>query len=623
MLNETWGKLLGSRMTASMFVLVVMSHVCGCDPTKEKDTIASADKAADQPNGATSGTAGQETASGGAASPIGMVQGAGAKTTLAGEETEVSGIVTATFFDRGELGGFFLQDSTRDDNRSCALFIAARATDIVAGDRIQARGVVAEIDGMTALKPNGGSRLEYEKLGSDSSVDPFKLPPLDESFDWESVEGMVVTLPYPMYVVDTYDLARRGRVILAREPQRVPTDVSEPDKESFRKAEQAIKSARITLDDGITTQNKFPIPLLPGFGPQWETIRFGSRVTDLTGVVTEYKGDYYLIPTAKLNLEPQPRPERPSLGDANLVVASFNVLNFFTTIDNGSNGARGADNENELKRQREKIVAAIIDLNADVIGLMELENNLQAEQELVNALNRNVGSDVFAGCGLSDGFSEAPGATNKIRVGMIYRKDRVEQLSDLSHVNDPAFFNARTPLVGEFRPVHSDRSFALIVNHFKSKGARDAEGEDRDKKDGQAAYNAARTRQAKAITSFVDQVVQSGQPNVLVIGDLNAYRHEDPINVLRDAGLVDLLETKSKDPFPYTFVYFGQAGSLDQSFATAALAASVTQAEPWHINAAEPRFLDYNTEFNPKSLYSPGPFRSSDHDPVLIGLRLQ
>ncbi|MEL6106760.1 MAG: ExeM/NucH family extracellular endonuclease, partial [Planctomycetota bacterium] len=443
------------------------------------------------------------------------------------------------------------------------------------------------------------------------------------SFDWESVEGMVVTLPYPMYVVDTYDLVRRGRFVLASEQQRVPTDVDQPDRAGFRKAQQVIKSARITVDDGITTQNKFPIPLLPEIGKQWETLRFGSRVTDLTGVVTQYKRDYFLIPTERMQLQPQARPGRPSLGEADLVVASFNVLNFFTTIDNGSNGARGADNASELQRQRDKLVAAIIDLNADVIGLMELENNLQAEQDLVNALNQQLGSDAFAGCGLSSGFSEAPGASNKIRVGMIYRKDRVEQVNELKHVDNPAFFNARTPLVGEFKTVNSDQSFTLIVNHFKSKGASDAEGKDRDQNDGQSAYNASRTRQAKAITNFVEGIVRSGQPNVLVIGDLNAYRYEDPIDVLRDAGLVDLLETKSQDPFPYTFVYFGQAGSLDQSFATPGLAASVTRAEPWHINAAEPRSLDYNTEFNPDSLYRPDPFRSSDHDPVLIGIRFQ
>ncbi|MBA3956029.1 MAG: hypothetical protein H0X58_05125, partial [Acidimicrobiia bacterium] len=40
----------------------------------------------------------------------------------------------------------------------------------------------------------------------------------------------------------------------------------------------------------------------------------------------------------------------------------------------------------------------------------------------------------------------------------------------------------------------------------------------------------------------------------------------------------------------------------------------------WHINADEALFQDYNTEFNPDGFYQADAFRSSDHDPVLVGL---
>jgi predicted extracellular nuclease len=46
----------------------------------------------------------------------------------------------------------------------------------------------------------------------------------------------------------------------------------------------------------------------------------------------------------------------------------------------------------------------------------------------------------------------------------------------------------------------------------------------------------------------------------------------------------------------------------------------------WHINSDEPSVLDYNTNFKSPAqieyLYSPDQYRSSDHDPVIVGLEL-
>jgi predicted extracellular nuclease len=107
---------------------------------------------------------------------------------------------------------------------------------------------------------------------------------------------------------------------------------------------------------------------------------------------------------------------------------------------------------------------------------------------------------------------------------------------------------------------------------------------------------------------------------------LNAYEQEDPIDALRAKGLVDLHERFEEETSPraraasYSFVYRGQSGSLDHALATDELSKHITGVATWHINADEPRFLDYNQEYNPKTLYEVNPFRSSDHDPVLIGI---
>ena len=94
---------------------------------------------------------------------------------------------------------------------------------------------------------------------------------------------------------------------------------------------------------------------------------------------------------------------------------------------------------------------------------------------------------------------------------------------------------------------------------------------------------------------------------------------------MRAEGLVDLQESASGASSgtgqQYSYVYRGQSGSLDHALATPALAKNVTGVAAWHINADEPHFLDYNQEYNPQALYQADPFRSSDHDPVLIGIK--
>ena len=461
------------------------------------------------------------------------------------------------------------------------------------------------------------------------------------SVDWKTLLGQQVTIEGKLKIVDTHNLARYGEVTIARERLYVPTtqidpNDSNPDGVSFEggsnvaKVTQAQKQnnkATLTLDDGLDSQNLFPPKLFPELGNTQPTVRLGSVVEQVSGRVVKKRNKFLLVPNDPLNWTPAKRPQRPDVGAADITVASFNVLNYFTTIDNGSNDARGADSKSEFVRQDAKIVAAIIALNADVIGLMEIENKIGAEQRLVAALNKAMGKKVFKGCGIPAGFSDAPGGADAIRVAMIYRSDRVSPVGDVTMISDDAFFVARTPVVQTFRSKSSGKPFTVVVNHFKSKGgASRADQPNKNKGDGQGAYNAARRAQALAIVKYLDGLAMGNKkPRVVVLGDLNAYQQEDPVDALRASGLVDLLaaeqSAKGDQGTHYSYVYMGQCGSLDHAMATQALAKDVTGVATWHINADEPRFLDYNEEYNPKSLFKVDPFRSSDHDPVLIGIR--
>ena len=463
------------------------------------------------------------------------------------------------------------------------------------------------------------------------------------SVDWQSHVGKQVVIEGDLVIVDTYDLARRGQIKVARSRLHVPTtqvdpNDANPDETSFEggsnvakvtEAQKKNDGARIIIDDGTADQNVFPLPLFPELGKNHPTVRLGSIVHGVSGRLTKQQNSWLIQSDKPLQWSPQQRPERPDLGDADITLASFNVLNYFTTIDDGQNDARGADSDSELTRQEAKITAAIQGLQADVVGLMELENNIDAEERLIAALNKKLGKNVYKGCGIPKGFGDLPGGDDSIRVGIIYRGDRVSPVGDVSIVDDKAFSIARTPIVQTFVSTQGGRPFTVIVNHFKSKGgASNADAANKDKGDGQSAYNAARRTQALAISDYIKKNHQNtDQSRVLVIGDLNAYQQEDPIDALRAGGLIDLHEqfgqaTSSESPgLNYTFVYYAQCGSLDHAFATASLAADVTGVSIWHINADEPRFMDYNQEYNPELVYSADPYRSSDHDPVLIGIR--
>ena len=378
------------------------------------------------------------------------------------------------------------------------------------------------------------------------------------SVDWRSMLGQEITVTGDLVVVDTYDLVRRGQVKVARDRLYIPTNRidpndADPNATSFEggsnvakvtKAQKQNDEATIILDDGSADENIFPPTLFPNLGKTHPTVRVGSVLKGVSGKLVKDGNNLLLVPNEPLQWTPAKRPQRPDVGEANVTVSSFNVLNYFTTIDDGGNNARGADSESELKRQEAKLVSAIIALQADVIGLMELENNLDAENRLVAALNREIGKEVFKGCGLPDGFREAPGGQNAIRVGIIYRADRVAPVGEVSMIRDDAFDVARTPIVQRFKSKTADNPFAVIVNHFKSKGGSDrADVANKNKGDGQGAYNATRRSQSLAICNYIDELKQGDrEPRVLVIGDLNAYGQEDPIDAMRAKGLVDLRE---------------------------------------------------------------------------------
>jgi endonuclease/exonuclease/phosphatase family metal-dependent hydrolase len=294
-------------------------------------------------------------------------------------------------------------------------------------------------------------------------------------------------------------------------------------------------------------------------------------------------------------------------------VATFNSLNWFTTL-----GSRGASTLGERDRQLAKLVAAITALDADILGIQEIENNGNtAIGALVDALNGATAPGTYAF--IDDPDLGGPGVfgADQIKVAVIYQPAVVAPVGGAATSADAVF--DRPPLIQTFEPTGGGEDVTVAVNHFKSKSCTGATGLDLDQGDGQGCFNARRTAQADALATALATLAV---PNPLVLGDLNSFTQEGPIASLEGDGYADLGEAQVPAASRYSFVIDGFSGALDHAMASAGILDDVTGAAFWHINADEPTLFDYNTELKTVDPYAPDAYRSSDHDPLLIGLDL-
>ena len=567
--------------------------------------------------------------------PIPAIQGAGEVSPRLGETLSTGGVVTAVF---PGLKGFFLQDPLGDGDpaTSDGIFVYLNGTatpaGLAVGKRITLRAMVAEFNGLTELT-DPGSITVLDGSGSVLAVEVHL--PERASADLERYEGMLVRIVSPMTVVQNSLLGRYGQLTLsARGRLEKPTNRYLPGSQQAVALAAANQRQLLVLDDGTSVLNPDPPPYL-GEG---HTVRTGDTLRGpLVGVLDQgpvsagspATSGYRLHPTeAPAFRHSPPRPALPAEVGGTHKVASFNVHNYFNGDGRGGGfpTTRGATTAAGFERQRLKIIAALKAIDADVVGLMEIENERGAAgggpsalQDLVASLNAVMGPGTYAAVPDPAGGT----GTDEIRVALIYKPRRLRLAG--AALADPAPVNTRPPLAQTFAPPTGE-PFSVIVNHFKSKNCAGASGADQDQGDGQGCYNARRTAQARQLLAFVEQL-RPAAGNVLLIGDLNAYGQEDPVRQLRAGGFVDLLARRR--PPSYSYVFNGEAGYLDHALASSTLAARVSGIAHWHINADEPSLLDYRLEPGQAGCIgclpdpnSATPYRSSDHDPLLLGLDL-
>ncbi|MCP4047356.1 MAG: ExeM/NucH family extracellular endonuclease, partial [Gammaproteobacteria bacterium] len=273
-------------------------------------------------------------------------------------------------------------------------------------------------------------------------------------------------------------------------------------------------------------------------------------------------------------------------------------------------------------RQRDKIISAITAMDADVIGLIEIENHATdaALQDLVNGLNDATAPGTYTY------LATGPVGTDAIKVAYVYKPATVTPVGPYAILDssvDPTFNDTknRPALAQTFQQNLTGGKFTAVVNHLKSTGSDCDSLGDPDMGDGQGNCNLTRTSAAIAIANWLEtDPTGSSDPDFLIMGDLNAYAMEDPIFALESAGYTNLIKFLL-GAHAYSYVYYGEAGYLDHALANDDLAGQVTGVTIWHINGDEPSALNYN-DYNQAILYQPDAYAASDHDPVLVGFDL-
>lgn len=595
---------------------------------------------------------------------IAQIQGTGDTTPLSGRTVTTRGVVTAVYASGG-FSGYYVQTpgsgtAKHAGDASDGLFVydGDGAASLAVGDCLDVTGTATEYNGLTQV-----SKVSARTAVADCApVTPVEISEdtwIPTDADKEAYEGMLLRPTGSWTVTDNYSTNQYGQLGLAvgDAPLYNATDVVSPGAEAA--AYEAANAAKeILLDDGSSwnyTSNKTaqaqPLPYLVADDP----VRAGAAVTFTGDVVLDYRFGWNLQPQAQVNgtanspiTWDDTRTAAPQVG-GNASVASFNVLNYFTDLGQDETGCsaykdkdgnpvtakscdvRGAYTTTAFEHQQAKIVAAINELDASVVGLEEIENSAKfghdrdaSLAQLVDALNAAAGETKWAYVA-SPSALPALADEDVIRTAFIYQPALVTTVGESVVLDDAAFTGtARQPLAQAFKAVGADDSqrFVVITNHFKSKGAVLPGEGDADSGDGQGANNAQRVLQAQALTAFAAQY--SDLPTV-ILGDFNSYSKEDPITTIESAGyrLIDDVVAEQGGSVGKSYQYDGRIGSLDHVLLNDKAAALVTGGKVWDVNADESIAFEYSRENdNVTQLWAANPYRASDHDPVKVGLSL-
>lgn len=274
----------------------------------------------------------------------------------------------------------------------------------------------------------------------------------------------------------------------------------------------------------------------------------------------------------------------PDVGNARLHIVGQNAENYLTNLD-ASNSS--CSTQADFTTKTNKMANAFLALQADIVSICEVEENDQVLGYICDAMNTILGQDVYTF--ITDGLYEfvSPDEYQPLKSGFIYRRDKVTPYGNNSSPYRSGEYNHRLRIQA-FKENGTNEIFTLSMNHFKAKS-------------GAGQGESTRIQNANNLVSALDNI--SYDPDILIMGDLNAYMGEEPIEILENAGYEEQLIVYDENA--YTYNYYGSLGILDHVMANSTMATQITGAYAYHINTAGGYYYKY-----------------SDHDAVVVGINL-
>lgn len=298
---------------------------------------------------------------------------------------------------------------------------------------------------------------------------------------------------------------------------------------------------------------------------------------------------------------------KQEVGDYSVLVCTANLEYYLTVPNTDPSSTMGPHSASEHQAQRTKVSKGLAKIAADVYGFVEIEAGDSALAEIARDLTKNTGKKyayIHDGTGINGTYTKS---------GFVYCTETIEPIAKIQ--NNGTVSNHRSQMQC-FREIATGETFLMSENHFKAKSGSGS-GLDANQGDGQGQYNYKRTQEAQSVVAQYKRfrgLIK--EKDIIVMGDLNAYAMEDPITVFIDAGFTDLHRAFHADS-SYSYVFGGQAGYLDHAIVNSTMLPQVTGMTGYHINSDESDDYTYDKSSD-RSM-----FRYSDHDPVVVGLRLE
>ena len=292
----------------------------------------------------------------------------------------------------------------------------------------------------------------------------------------------------------------------------------------------------VTIDDNSSVQNPNPITVGGVYNLQDVVLRGGSQVTNLVGPLSYQFSAWYIQPAKQADLiiknlfTPQrPLPTSFPTGTSDVRLVFSNLLNYFTTLNAGSNvicnglAPRGANSITEFYRQTNKTILALTTINADIFMFSELQNCPESSIDILSRMNAANPQRLYKAVSLEKGYTNI--GSDAIKVEIVYDSTKFDLLGAailddkgvapaiLAQAIDGFIFSngtygrSRVPLAATFQGKQAMRPITIVANHFKSKSCSDTvvpgSGLDVDQNDGQGCWNYVRTLSARAVIQWL------------------------------------------------------------------------------------------------------------------------